>query len=264
MPSHWGSPALHIVTQSSATGSQCLPAVGCAEAGRYIATHGLPGIEAHADEVTYVSLGEGATSEGEFWESLNTACRLRLPVVYVVEDNGFAISVPAADQAPAPISTSSPASPASRSWSSTAATTSPSATLGAEAIEPGALRGRARPHPRPRRAAALALVVGRRDEVPPRRRHRRGPRPRPRAASWATSSSTRGFLDESRAAAIRDEAHAAAAEAGRDALRAAKPDPASATAHVWQTSGAAGAAPRRCPTASSSLSARRSAARCTR
>ena len=51
-----------------------------------------------------MSLGEGATSEGEFWESLNTACRLHLPVVYLVEDNGWAISVRASDQAPAPIS----------------------------------------------------------------------------------------------------------------------------------------------------------------
>ena len=104
MTAHWGCPELHIVSQTSATGSQCLPAIGCAEAGRYIAAHDLTGITAHADEVTFVSLGEGATSEGEFWESLNTACRLRLPVVYVVEDNGFAISVPVADQSPAPVS----------------------------------------------------------------------------------------------------------------------------------------------------------------
>ena len=62
------------------------------------------GCSAHGDELTYVSLGEGATSEGEFWESLNTACRLHLPVVYLVEDNGCAISVRASDQAPAPIS----------------------------------------------------------------------------------------------------------------------------------------------------------------
>ncbi len=105
MPCHFGDPALNIVTQSSPTGSQCIPAVGCAEAGRYIARRpGLPGCTAHGDEVTYVSLGEGATSEGEFWESLNTACRLHLPVLYLVADNGYAISVRASDQAPAPIS----------------------------------------------------------------------------------------------------------------------------------------------------------------
>jgi len=105
MPCHWGAPALHIVSQTSCTGSQCLPAVGCAEAARYIGRRPqLPGCEAQGDEITYVSLGEGATSEGEFWESLNTACRLHLPVLFVVADNGYAISVRSTDQAPAPIS----------------------------------------------------------------------------------------------------------------------------------------------------------------
>ncbi len=104
MPCHWGYRSKNIVTQSSATGSQCLPAVGCAEASRYIAGRNLPGVSAQGDELTYVSLGEGATSEGEFWESLNTACRLHLPVLYLVADNGYAISVRAEDQSPAPIS----------------------------------------------------------------------------------------------------------------------------------------------------------------
>ncbi|MCU1357937.1 MAG: bfmBAB [Acidimicrobiales bacterium] len=108
MPSHWGHRARHVVTQSSPTGSQCIPAVGCAEAGRYLvrrphlAADGRA-TEAHGDELTYVSLGEGACSEGEFWESLNTACNLHLPVLYVVPDNGFAISVPVIDQHPAPV-----------------------------------------------------------------------------------------------------------------------------------------------------------------
>jgi 2-oxoisovalerate dehydrogenase E1 component len=105
MPSHWGYAAEHVVSQSSPTGSQCIPAVGCAEAGRYIGrTPELSHLPAAGDEVAYVSLGEGATSEGEFWESLNTACTLHLPVVYVVADNGYAISVPVSDQAPAPVS----------------------------------------------------------------------------------------------------------------------------------------------------------------
>jgi 2-oxoisovalerate dehydrogenase E1 component len=105
MPCHWGSKKLNVVTQSSATGSQCIPAVGCAEAARYIAGRDLAGeATAHGDELTYVSLGEGATSQGEFWESLNTACRLHLPVLYLVADNGYAISVRAEDQSPAPIS----------------------------------------------------------------------------------------------------------------------------------------------------------------
>jgi 2-oxoisovalerate dehydrogenase E1 component len=107
MPSHFGDRRFNIVSQSSPTGSQCLPAIGCAEAGRYIWQHRndrLPGCTAREDELTYVSLGEGATSEGEFWESLNTSCSLRLPVLYVVADNGYAISVPSRQQAPAPIS----------------------------------------------------------------------------------------------------------------------------------------------------------------
>ena len=105
MPCHWGYPWLNVVTQSSATGSQCIPAVGCAEAARYISRRPqLPGCVAHGDELTYVSLGEGATSEGEFWESLNTACTLHLPVLYVIADNGYAISVPSSDQSPAPVS----------------------------------------------------------------------------------------------------------------------------------------------------------------
>lgn len=108
MPSHWGHAAHNIVTQSSPTGSQCIPAAGCAEASRYLVrrphlTAELGASAAHGDELTYVSLGEGACSEGEFWESLNTACNLHLPVLYVVPDNGFAISVPVTDQHPAPI-----------------------------------------------------------------------------------------------------------------------------------------------------------------
>jgi 2-oxoisovalerate dehydrogenase E1 component len=106
MPSHWAYKRLNIVTQSSPTGSQILQAVGCAEATGYLARHPnatnkvagdyreFKDVAVHGDEVTYVSLGDGTTSEGEFWEALNSASNLRLPVLFVVEDNGYAISVP--------------------------------------------------------------------------------------------------------------------------------------------------------------------------
>jgi len=92
MPSHWSSAKLHIVSPSSATGTQLLPAVGCAHANRYL--------DPASDAVTLTSVGEGATSEGEFWEAINAACLEALPVIFLVQDNGFAISVPVEHQTP--------------------------------------------------------------------------------------------------------------------------------------------------------------------
>jgi len=86
MPSHWGHRSYHIVSSSSPTGTQFLQAAGCAEASRYQ--------DPASDEITLVTSGEGATSEGEFWEALNICCLKRLPVLFLVEDNGYAISVP--------------------------------------------------------------------------------------------------------------------------------------------------------------------------
>ena len=106
MPTHYGSSELNIVSLSAATSTQMLHAVGCAEAGRYFSRNPEAAAKAegdyrafrevkfHGDEVVYASLGEGSTSQGEFWEALNTASNRKLPVIFCVEDNGYAISTP--------------------------------------------------------------------------------------------------------------------------------------------------------------------------
>jgi 2-oxoisovalerate dehydrogenase E1 component len=106
MPTHWSSRELNIVSTSSSTATQVLHAVGCAEAGRYFSRHpeaaarvegdyrAYRDVKFHGDEVVLTCIGEGSTSQGEFWEALNTASNRRLPVIFMVEDNGYAISVP--------------------------------------------------------------------------------------------------------------------------------------------------------------------------
>jgi len=105
MPSHWGHPKHNIVSKSSCTGTQFVQAVGAAEATQYFDAHPKAVAQAKkaplgelarydAEEIVYVSSGDGATSEGEFWEALNIACAKKLPILYLVEDNGYAISVP--------------------------------------------------------------------------------------------------------------------------------------------------------------------------
>jgi 2-oxoisovalerate dehydrogenase E1 component len=106
MPTHWSSEPLNIVSTSSSTATQILHAVGCAEAGRYFTRHpdaaarvegdyrAFHDVKFHGDEVVLACVGEGSTSQGEFWEALNTASNRKLPVIFMVEDNGYAISVP--------------------------------------------------------------------------------------------------------------------------------------------------------------------------
>jgi 2-oxoisovalerate dehydrogenase E1 component len=109
MPTHWSSPQHNIIGISSSTTTQLLHAVGCAEAGRYFAQHPeaakvpeninfdyrrFTNVTFHGDEVSLTTVGEGSTSQGEFWEALNTASNQKLPVIFCVEDNGYAISTP--------------------------------------------------------------------------------------------------------------------------------------------------------------------------
>jgi 2-oxoisovalerate dehydrogenase E1 component len=231
MPSHFGSRHHNVVTQSSPTGSQCLPAVGCAEAGRYLNARQVPGARSHPDEITYVSLGDGATSEGEFWESLNTACTLRLPVLFLVADNGYAISVPVAEQAPGPISELVSAFPG---------------------LDVHRVDGRDYFEVR---AKAPEIVAGIRSGRGPALMHATVTRPYSHSSA-DTQSKYRsraeleeeaafdpialleralvdgGILSLDEANAIRDDAHKIVADAAREALAAPRPDPATVREHV--------------------------------
>lgn len=106
MPSHWSSKSLHIVSSGSSTATQCLQAIGCADAARYFNLHpkaaekhegdyrAYKDVVFHGDEIVLTTIGDGSTSEGEFWEAISIASNLKLPVVFAIEDNGYAISVP--------------------------------------------------------------------------------------------------------------------------------------------------------------------------
>jgi 2-oxoisovalerate dehydrogenase E1 component len=235
MPCHWGDRALHVVTQSSPTGSQCLPAVGCAEAAFYLSRRPhlhAAASTAHGDEVTYVSLGEGATSEGEFWESLNSACTLHLPVLFLVADNGYAISVPSSDQAPAPISELVSGFRGLQVWTWDGTDYFDSRRLGAEAVAhvragigPVLVHARVtRPysHSAADTQAKYRSMAELSDEV--------AHDPITRLQSELVAG---GVLTEEQAEAIRAEAVAEVAEAARLALAADRPDPATVLEHVW-------------------------------
>ena len=98
MPSHWAHRALNLVSQSSCVGTQFLEAVGAAMAGQYLNRTSIATAKSSKDEVVYVSGGDGSTSEGEFWEALNSACLQKTPVLFLIEDNKYAISVPVESQ----------------------------------------------------------------------------------------------------------------------------------------------------------------------
>jgi len=233
MPSHWGHAGLNVVTQSSPTGSQCLPAAGCAEATAMLQRRGpLPGTRGGADEVTYVSLGEGACSEGEFWESLNAATLLRLPLLYVVADNGWAISVPASEQAAAPVSELVAGFPGLEVRTVDGTDYFAVRRVAAEVID--AIRAGAGP-------ALLHASVTR-----PYSHSSADTQSKYRSAADLAAEAARdpvarleaelvdaGLLSDDDAAALRDEVRRAVADAATEALAAPRPDPASATDQVW-------------------------------
>ena len=183
------------------------------------------------DEVTYVSLGEGATSEGEFWESLNTAARLRLPLVYLVADNGYAISVPTGDQAPGPISTLVSSFPGLEVLAFDGCDYFASRAAGQQAV------GRARRGEGPALLHARVTRPYSHSSSDSQTRYRpaaelaeeAGQDPLVRLREELVGS---GVLDEEEATRIRAEAHQLVAEAALKALDAARPDPATVTTHL--------------------------------
>jgi 2-oxoisovalerate dehydrogenase E1 component len=233
MPAHWGSVDKHIVSQTSCTGSQCLPAVGCAEAARYISRRPhLPGTEAQGDELTYVSLGEGATSEGEFWESLNTACTLHLPVLFVVADNGYAISVPSSDQSPAPVSELVAGFRGLNIWRYDARDYFEAYARGAEAVA----------HVRAGTGPALVHATVTRpyshSAADTQSKYRTAEELADEAAHdpillLHTALVEGGILSADEAEAVRAEAREVVAAAAREAMAAAQPTPDSVTDHVY-------------------------------
>ncbi len=237
MPSHWGHKATNVVSQSSPTGSQCLPAVGCAEAARYIVNHSVTQsggrhVVARPDEVTYVSVGDGTTSEGEFWEALNSACVQNLSVFFLVEDNGFAISVPQAVQASAGISQ------LVSGFTNLEVLHCDGTDYRAvrEVAGPAIIGMRARPHP----------VLLHADVTRPYSHSAADTQSKYRTAQELSVEAehdplnvfrrllhTSGVLDQQQTQEIWDIAVADVAAAAKQALRAPRPDPKSVLEHRW-------------------------------
>jgi 2-oxoisovalerate dehydrogenase E1 component len=236
MPSHWSSRPLNIPSQSSCVGTHCLHGVGCAEAGLiYSRVAGIESRETryHADQVTYVSIGEGGTSEGEFWESLNTACNAKAPVLFLVEDNGYAISVPVEAQTPGgSISKLVSSFPDLLVQHCDGTDYIASYRALEEAIGYVPRRQRAGARARHRHAAVLALALRRRADVQAagraRGRGERDPLVRMRTLlideGIATEDELAGML-----AAVEREVN----EAADSALEAPKPDPSTASRFVY-------------------------------
>src|SRR5262245_24190794 len=234
MPSHWGHRALNIVSQSSPTGTQVLHAVGAAEAGLiYSRVADIPERAARfrSDEIVYVSLGEGATSEGEFWESLSVACTKSLPVLFLVEDNGYAISVPVEVQTPGgDISRLVRSFPGLHVDSIDGTDFLASLRSMREATEyVRARKGPALVHARVIRPYSHSLSDDEKLYKPPAEREaeaRRDP-----IARFSEYLLTNGFATSDELAAMADEVHREVNDAALKALAA--PKPAKSTAALW-------------------------------
>ena len=236
MPSHWSSRALNIPSQSSCVGTHCLHGVGCAEAGLiYSRVAGIDSRETrfHADQVTYVSIGEGGTSEGEFWESLNTACSSKAPVLYLIEDNGYAISVPVEAQTPggdiARIVSAFPGLLVSRCDGTDYIDSYDTLSEAIAHIRAG--KGPALVHATVTRPYSHSHSDDERWYKPPAEREaeaRRDPLPRMRALLVEDGIATEDELAEMLAAIERE-----VNEAAESALEAPRPDPSSAALYVY-------------------------------
>jgi len=236
MPSHWSSRALNIPSQSSCVGTHCLHGVGCAEAGLiYSRVAGIASRETrfHTDQVTYVSIGEGGTSEGEFWESLNTACSSKAPVLYLIEDNGYAISVPVEAQTPggdiARIVSAFPGLLVSRCDGTDYIDSYDTLSEAIAHIRAG--KGPALVHATVTRPYSHSHSDDERWYKPPAEREaeaRRDPLPRMRALLVEDGIATEDELAEMLAAIERE-----VNEAAESALEAPRPDPSSAALYVY-------------------------------
>ena len=239
MPSHWSSKELNIVSTSSPTGTQFLNAVGCAEARwRKERIEGLgDDPDVHEDDVVLVSSGDGTTSEGEFWESLNTACNLELPILYLIEDNEYAISVPVEVQ-----TAGGSISRLVRSFPSLHVAecdgTDPVASYETlrEAIDHcRERRGPALVHAHVIRPYSHSLSDDERMYKPDSQREEESERdPVETFPRWLVEE---GVATEEELEAIREEVDAEIAEATDRALEAPQPDPESALLHVYAETG---------------------------
>jgi len=238
MPSHWGHARLNIVSQSSPTGTQFLQAVGAAEAlvkfKELGERHAELKARAQGDEVVLVTAGDGTTSEGEFWEAMNSACNLKLPVLFLIEDNGYAISVPVDVQTAGGNVAQLVRGFPNLHWVGE--------INGSDPVESYGILKEAVEHCRARKGPAFVRALVTRpyshsmsdDESKYRpRAEREGEADRDCLKSYARFLLDEGFVDQAGLDALHEEIGAAIRQAGEDALKSAQPATETATMFVF-------------------------------